>query len=249
MNDLNIPQRAGFKPFTRVVTAPPAWPWDQTRAARLEAQHTSPLSGDDVTVIVRRLSGWAWNEPGKFVAIYLRGVDLREGLKFQVEAQGQTLNIDMPSRASKIAQSRDRAMILAFGGVILVGLIGMGSLALHRRAAEADQLTRLEARMERQAHQAERSRRAHADALALEDLGVRNRTIDQAITDLKTLSLQRDPNARIDAFYWNHGYWAVEVRGATPPVTDATVPLRKATKPVRKGVWLWVSAKEDGAGS
>ena len=215
MNDLNIPQKAGFKPFTRVVTAPPAWPWDQTRAARLEAQHTSPLSGDDVTVIVRRLGGWAWNEHGRFVAVYLRGVDLREGLKFQVEAQGQTLTIDMPSRAGRIAQSRARAAILGFGGLVVAGLVATGGLALHRRAAEADQLTRLEARMTRQAHEADRMRRAHADALALEDLNVRYRTLDQAMDDLKTFSLKRDPNARIDAFYWNHGYWAVEAR---PPV-------------------------------
>jgi len=247
MNDLNIPQRAGFKPFTRVVTAPPAWPWDQTRAARLEAQHTSPLSGDDVTVIVRRLSGWAWNEPGKFVAVYVRGADLREGLKFQIEAQGQTLTIDMPSRATRMAQSRERALIMALGSAILVSLLAMGSLALHRRAADADRLTRLEARLGRQAREAERLRHAHADALALEDLNLRYRTLDRAMDDLKNVSLKRDANARIEAFYWNHGYWAVESRGKDTPVNDATLPLQRAPKPVRKDVWLWVSPHEDGA--
>lgn len=247
MNDLNIPERKGVKPFTRVVTAPPAWPWDQHRAARMEAQHTSPLSGDDITVIVRRLKPWGWNEPGKFVAVYLRGVDLRDDLNFQVDVQGQTITVDLPSRERKMADSRNRALILAFGGAIVVAFVAMTSLMLQRRAQEADQLSLLETRLNHQAQEAERVRRAHDDALALEDLGVRYRTLDQAIGDLKVFTLKRDPAARIDAFYWNHGYWAVEVHGKDPPLSDATVPLQKAPKPVRKDTWLWVSAHEDGA--
>jgi len=245
MNDQSRSER-GFKPFTRVVTAPPAWPWDQVRAARLEAQHTSPVSGDDVVVVVRRLKPWGFGQDGKFVAIYLRAMDIRQGLKFDIDVQGQHLTIDMPSPEQKARQSSARAWVMAFGGVLAIGLLLMIMLTVQRRAAEADRLTEVETQLQRRAHEAEGVARAKADAQALAQLDLGNRSIDNALADLKTLTLKRDAAARIDAFYWNKGYWAVESHGTASPVADATVPLQRSTKPVRKDVWLWVSAQEDG---
>lgn len=245
MNDQSRSERA-FKPFTRVVTAPPAWPWDQTRAATLEAQHTSPVSGDDVVVVVRRLKPWSYGQEGKFCAIYLRGADIRQGLKFDVDVQGHHLTIDMPSPEQKARQASARAWVLGFGGVIIVSLLLMGMLTMQRRTAEADQLTQAETLLQRRAHEAEGITRAKANAQALAELNQGNHTLDNALADLKMLSLRRDSAVRIDAFYWNKGYWAVEAHGTTSPVPDATVPLQRSSNPVRKDVWLWVSAKEDG---
>ncbi|HTN41929.1 MAG TPA: hypothetical protein VLZ84_12300 [Asticcacaulis sp.] len=246
MNDQTVSDRGHFKPFTRMVSAPPAWPWDQARAARLEAQHTSPVSGDDVSIVVRRLKSWALGEPGKFVAIYLRGVDIRQGLKFDLDVQGQKLTIDMPSPQQKAGQMRQGLWRIGLTAAMAACVLAMGSLTLHRRATEADRLTAIENQLARKAREATGIRKAKADALALQELGLGNRTMDQALADLKTLSLKRDPAARLDAFYWNKGYWAVEVRGTEAPVKDATVALRRSDKSVRRDVWLWVSANEDG---
>ncbi len=185
-------------------------------------------------------------EPGKFVAVYLRGVDQRQGLKFDIEIQGQHLTIDLPSKQQQAAQSIQRAWYLGLGAAILIALFLMGSLTLQRRAAEADRITELETLVKHRAHEADGIARAKGDAEALARLGLDNRTLDQALADLKDLSLNRDPAVRVDAFYWNKGYWAVEARGVGAPISDATVALQRSDKPVRKGVWLWVSAREDG---
>ena len=245
MNDLTT-ERGTFKPFTRLVTAPPSWPWDQTRAARLEAQHTSPVSGDDVSIVVRRLKPWALGQDGKFVAIYLRGMDIRQGLKFDIEIQGQRLSVDMPSPGQKAAQANERLWRIGLAGGAIACVLLMGVMTLQRRGAEADRLAEVENQLQRKAREAEGVARAKGDAAALAELGLGNRSLDQALTDLKQLSLKRDTATRIDAFYWNKGYWAIEARGTDAPIKDGTVPLQRSTKPVSKGVWLWVAAHEDG---
>ncbi len=250
MNDLAIPDlsdRRGAKPFTRVLTTPPGWPWDQTRIATLEARHTSPVSSPDIAIVMRRLQPWRFGESGRFVAIYVRDGDIHQGLKLDLEIGGKKVSVDMPSPHQKAEQSRERLWNLGLVGLITCCLIGFGMVTLQRRAAEAERMTELETLMTRKVRDAEGVARAKADAEALADLNLDNRTLDNALQDLKTLSYQRDPATRLEAFYWNKGYWAVEVRDDKTPVRDATVPLQRSTKPVRKGVWLWVSAVEDGA--
>ena len=246
MNDAATSERGIFKPFTLVVSVPAAWPWDQMRAARLEAQHTSPVAGDDVSIVVRRLKSWALNEPGKFAVIYLRGGETHQGVKFELDIQGQRLVIDMPSPQQKAELAQQRLWRLILTACIVLSLLLTASLSFKRRAAEAEQIAQLEVRLDRGAKVAEGVERAKADAVALADLGLNHRRMDDALADLRTLSLQRDTTVRLEAFYWDKGYWAVEAHGTTPPIKDATIAMRRSTKPVRKDVWLWVSASEDG---
>jgi hypothetical protein len=250
MNDFAIPElsdRRSAKPFTRTLNTPPGWPWDQVRIATLEARHTSPVSGGDIAIVMRRLQPWRFGESGRFVAIYVRDQDIKEGLKLDLDVGGKKVSVDMPSPRQKAEQSRDRLWNLGLIGLIACCLVGLGMVTLQRRTAEAERLTALETQMTRKVRDAEGVARAKADAEALAALNLKNRTVDNALRDLKTISLQRDPSVRLDAFYWNKGYWAIEVHGDSPPVKDATIPLQRSTKPVRKGVWLWVSAVEDGA--
>ena len=250
MNDFaipDLPDRRVAKPFTRTLSTPPGWPWDQARIAALEARHTSPVSSGDIAIVMRRLQPWQLGESGRFVAIYVRDADIQQGLKLDLDIGGKKISVDMPAPHQKAEQARDRLWSLGLIGLMVICLLGFAMVTLQRRTAEAERLTAMETLMSRKVRDAEGVARAKADAEALADLNLDNRTLDNAIQDLKTISLQRDPAARLEAFYWNKGYWAVEVRGDAPPVRDATVPLQRSTKPVRKGVWLWVSAVEDGA--
>lgn len=245
MNASVISDRPTFKPFTRVVTTPPAWPWDQARAARLEAQHTSPVSGGDITILVRRLKPWAFNEPGEYVAVYLRAGDAT-GDGLYIEVQGRRLRIDLPSRARREALIKERAIQLGCAAVIVLAFVGLTMLALQRRAALEDRLAQAEVRVQRLARQSQGVANAKADARALASLDLRGQTIDSVIQDLNRVSMSMTDDARIDAFFWRKGYWAVEARGDTPPVRGMDGDLQKSVKPVRRGVWLW-AAKSGGA--
>ncbi|MDV6331308.1 hypothetical protein [Asticcacaulis sp. 201] len=240
-------ERKANKPFTRIVNAPPGWPWDQSRVASLEAQHTSPVSGADVSVIVRRLEAWRPGQPAKFVAIYIRDAQSSQGIKFEVDVQGRKLIVELPSPQQRAAVASQRLWTAGWLVALTLSVFAMGALALQRRGVEDARLSELEAQMARKARQAVGVTRAKADAVALSKLDIQGHTIDNALLDLKHLSLKRDPAVWLDAFYWKNGYWAVEARGKASPVTDATVPLERSSKPVRKDVWLWVAAQKDGA--
>lgn len=240
MNASVISERPTFKPFTRVVTTPPAWPWDQVRAARLEAQHTSPVSGGDITILVRRLKPWAFNEPGEFVAVYLRAGDAT-GDGFDVEVQGRRLRIDLPSRAKREAMVKERAVQVGCLAVVILAFVGLTMLALQRRAALEERLAQAELRVQRLTRQSQGVANAKADARALAALDVQDQTIDRVVQDLNRVSMSMNTDARIETYYWRKGYWAVEARGDAPPVRGMDAELQKSVKPVRRGVWLWAA--------
>lgn len=229
-----------FRPFTRVLATPPGWPWDQSRAAMLEARHTSPLSNDGVNIIVRRLKGWALGESGEFVAIYMRAGDAFPPQGLDIDVRGRTLHIDLPSRAARAAHLKDRATLIAVAAVMVLVMLGLITLAFQRRGALGDHLDEVEVRIAHQAREAHAMSRAKQEAEALSELGVTD-GFDKAITDLTYVSAAKDPSTRLDAFYWNKGFWAVEAHGADAPFKDSAVTLQKSAKAVRPGVWLWAA--------
>ncbi len=234
-----------FRPFTRVLSVPPAWPWDQARAARLEAQHTSPVSGDSINILVRRLEPWRLNEPGRYVAVYLRAGEARAGQGFDIEVQGRRVHIDLPSPALRAAMIRERAWQAGAVIAIVLGMGCLGTLTFQRRDAFDDRLTADETRIHREAHLAKAVLQAGRDAQTLAGAGLDHQDLDQALADLKYVTLAKDPAVRVDAFYWNKGYWAVEGEGDAPPVRDANLNLQRSARPVRRGVWLWAAQDQE----
>ena len=230
-----------FRPFTRVMTIPPGWPWDQSRAAMLEARLASPTSNDGVSIIVHRLKAWALGEGGEFVAIYLRAGDQMPAQGIDIDVLGRTVHIDMPSRAARTEQLKDQATRIAAVMVMVVVVLGLIALAFERRAALEDRLTNTEFQVEHEARAARAVTRAKQDAEALSELGVTD-GLDHAINDLTYVTVAKDPAARLDAFYWSKGFWAVEARGNDAPIKDSGVTLQKSAKPVHPGVWLWAAS-------
>ncbi|WP_140986903.1 hypothetical protein [Asticcacaulis tiandongensis] len=243
MNALNAPSAA--KPFTRIVNVPSALPWDQMRAARLEAHHTSPVtaasSGLAPTIVVRRLSPWRPGQGGRFVAIYLKGQEAAEGLSFTIEVQGRPVSIVVPSRRKQAEQLRQQATVTGLILLTLVCLSGQVALTLKRRAAAEAELARLEQVVERTARQISTGATAQANARTLEEIGVRGRKAADVLAALQTVTTAKNPHARIDSFLWEGGDWALEVKGDAAPLNEGSVSMQKADRPVRRDTWLWVS--------
>jgi hypothetical protein len=242
---MNMTRPAGPRPFTRVITTPPGLPWDQARMAGLEARHTSPVSGvmvgDDLHIVVKRLGGWKPGGDGRFVAVYLRSSDIQSGQSLQVEVQGQTVSIPLPAQGPTGAIS-EQGVILIAGVVIVACLIVQIDLLWQRRQDAEARLSAVEAVVERQGRDAVQLAAAKADARDLTAMGVKGRTVDAVLKDLTTISLARDPDARIQAFSWDDGQWSVEVAGSTPPVSIDGLDLQRSAAPVRPNVWVWTPA-------
>lgn len=182
---------------------------------------------------------------GKFVAVYVRGAEAQRGIKLNLEIQGKTIAIDIPSPEMKAAQVQVRLWRIGCAAVMVVGVVCLTLLALQRRAAEEARLVEMETKIERQWREARGVLRAKQDEQSLAAIGLENRTLDKAIADLSYVTSARDTSVRLETFYWNQGYWGVETRGDASPLKSANVPLERSVKPVRKGVWLWVASNPE----
>lgn len=239
------PNPPAFRPFIRVVVTPATWPWDQMRVARLEAMHTSPLSGGEANLVLRRLKPWTPGQPGEFAAIYLRAGDTPPAGGFDVEIQGRKLHVDLPSPAARAADLRDKAWLIGSAAVIAVALAGLTLLAMERRAGLDDRLSTLETRLDREVRKARTVAHAKRDAEALEELELAPQGVDRVLADLNRVTIGKAADARIDAFYWRKGYWAVEAHGDARPVEGPGLVVQRSAKPVRRGVWLWAGGGEE----
>ena len=77
--------------FARAIVTPPAPPWEQIRAANLEARHGAPLPLAELMHRVKRLSGWAPGRPGRFAVFYVRSKEFRSPFEAKVDVDGQTV--------------------------------------------------------------------------------------------------------------------------------------------------------------
>jgi hypothetical protein len=130
------------------------------------------------------------------------------------------------------------AAALAVAAVaFLVG--GAFTSALSLRSQIADRLTVVEQTATVKARGAQAEERMHQDAKFLDSEGVRQLTLAAALSDLAWAASAKAADAHVDAYHWDHGRIAVEVRGETAPFAQIDRVAVKDDKPLRPGVWLW----------
>ncbi|KRA57819.1 hypothetical protein ASD79_16020 [Caulobacter sp. Root655] len=226
------------KIFVRTVAAPPGWPWDQRRVAILDARHGAPLPLGEVAMQLRRIESWRPGQAGRYAAFYVRRGDVHGRLETELEVAGQSQRVVFlaPGEHQRVARTLGLAAFATFVVVAVIALstvnavLSRGRAEAQLQAAEAAAATKL-----RQA-QAIRASRAQSEALDAVDRGER---LDTVLTDLAWASTAKAPGARIEAWRWQGGLMAVEVRGEASPFTATDRIIQKAPKPLRKRVWLW----------
>lgn len=235
-------EAAAPRVFVRVISTPPGMPWDQLRAARLEARMGAPIPLDGVVYELMRLAAWRSREAGRFAAFYVRSQEVRGRLTTEVEVDGRPIRVSFLSPAEQ-AHARRRAGVLA-GALAAAALVVLGALflALQTHAAASSRLEALEARSGAELHQARKLAQLKDQARALDQAHMRGRSLTQALDDLALASAAKAPDARIQGFHWDRGYAAVEVRGDSAPLAGLQDRLQKSARPLRPGVWLWVLA-------
>ena len=232
------------KPFTRGFSVPPGLPWDQARAAQLEARHTSPvaaLAGDELRIHVKRLTPWRPGEEGRFAAIYLKASETRPGQVFRLEVQGHPVTLEIPSPALKAAQLQQNLWIMGCVGILVVALLFMVMTSLSRRQDMDSQVTTLESDIATRLHRGAAIERAKAEAEALQALDLKGHSASEVLGALRIVTLAKNPNARIDSFLWDRGYWAIEAHGTDTPLELGSVSLKRSPKPLRGDTYLWVA--------
>lgn len=225
--------------FVRGITAAPVAPWDQTRAANLEARLNAPLPLEEVAYVLRRLEPWRPGTPGRFAAVYVRRRDIGDGLTVQPELNGKPVTAQFVSPIHQRAQVRRLGLVAgaaALGGFLLITVAVSLWTA---RVQSTERLASLEQLVADRTREANQRARAAAQVRALDALGMRGRQAAVVLDDLAWAGQARNPAASVEAFHWEGGFMAVEVRGDAPPFAVADRQAHRSRAPLRRGVWLW----------
>lgn len=226
--------------FARVVSTPPAPPWEQARVANLEARHGAPLPFSEVTVRIRRLAGWRPGAQGRFAIFYVRTKEIRGPFESLQQIEGRTLRIAFGGAGRRPPAE------LGGGVIILISLLasgaiigGGGAVALRARAQVELELEQLETASAARLKEAQSLRDQNERLRALEALVGGGKPVGDVLDDLTWVATNKLPEARVDAVHWESGLLAVEVRGAGEPFGAPDRLVQKVEKPIRAGVWLW----------
>lgn len=227
------------KVFTRTISAPPGAPWEQRKAATLEARIGAPLPLRELEFQVVRMDRWRPGQASKFAAFYVRTRDV--GRRFSAEAivDGQPVEAVFVGRGERASAARKTAIFAAAAvGGLALGAISLTVALSARHGAEA-QLEELERLVRQKAALARAAEAERREAKALDQAGMAGRSLYGYLTDLDWASAAKTPTARIDAIHWDRGAIAVEARGDDPPFAEQGRHLTRMDKPLRPHVWLW----------
>lgn len=228
------------KVLARVFTVPPGLPWEQARAAALEARHGSPLPIAEVALLRRRLQPWRPGEAGRYVALYVLASEVGDGFETSVEVDGRSMPVRFASPQER-GRAAQRLVLIGLAAAVISAMIAiavLSSLAIREEAgtrlASAEMSARARLRVARQI-QSQRT-----EARALEAMEGRGASLDEVLTDLGHASSARASEAWIDAFHWERGLVAVEAHGEVAPLrANPGQRVERSQKPIRPGVYLW----------
>lgn len=218
--------------FARTVQAPAGWPWEQVRGAQLAARHEAPLPMDQVRLRLKRLTPWRPTQGALFAACYVRASEIRERFEAEVEVEGRRVQV-LFEPLEALAQRARRSLLVGAAAAAVAALLFVSIAgALLSRTQGEKQLAAMEhdAAVKLQRAEAAQSIRRQSAALAAVSPGDRVAT---PLADLAWAMAARGPDARIQAWRWDHGVSRIEARGDNPPFTD---PRRSVTRQ-SAGVW------------
>lgn len=225
--------------FARSLTAPGGWPWDQVRAAELEARMAAPAHLSALRYRVIRVEPWRPGKSSRFAAVYLRGVETATAFETEVLIDGRAVKVAFLSaevrRKQLLARLRQLAIVAVPLALCVVAALGSVGVAADREA----RLQALEAQAQRAELLAARVNAERREAHFLQGVGVDGRTLSDALRDFDWLSRARAPAAHVQSVHWERGLMTITVRGDTPPVRASEREVRRAAKPLGTALWLW----------
>jgi len=227
------------KLFVRAITTPPGLPWDQARAAGLEARVGAPLPLAQVLHQLKRLEPWSAGKNGRYAVAYVRTDQVKGQLRATGEVDGR--RVPFVFLSPREHERRLRSLLIVGSAAALsttLVVIGVGT-ALQARARAETSLANLEHVVAVRGREVTAQELRKQEARALDEEGVSGRRMGDFLNDLAWASNAKAPDARIQALHWDRGYLAVEARGDAAPFLATDRHVERAPKPVKRGVWLW----------
>jgi len=210
--------------FARSILAPAGAPWDQRRAADLDARLGAPRPVSELYYKLHRLDPWRPSQASRYLAVYIRRSEVLDRFVSETEVDGRIQGVVLRSSLAVLAVS-----------IVAAGIVG----ALDVRARRESALESLEQSAAVAARHAASLQSRKQVARVLDAASVRGRTIADYLADLAWASNAKAPGAHIQALYWERGLMAVETRGPKPPFAASDRAVHKADKVPGPGLTLW----------
>jgi hypothetical protein len=225
--------------FVRTLSIPAGMPWDQARIAALEARVGAPLPLSEVLYQLRRLDPWLLGRPARYAAFYIRAREAGADFQSSVDVAGRQMQVRFLSSSERNKRTRGFVALLILVSCLSVLVSSAITAALTVRGETSERLAAAEQLAAVRERAAKAQERLRLQARVLDAAGLRHLELKNFIDDLAWASGAKAPGAHIDAFHWDHGRIAVEVRGEQPPFLQSGRALLRADKPLRPGLWLW----------
>lgn len=225
--------------FVRAFVTPPGAPWEQAKAAGLEARHGAPLPIADLMLKVKRLEPWKPGAVGRYGAFYVRIREYAAPFETTVEVDGRPHKVAFGTGAEQALRLRR----LALGGGLIAAVVAVCAVGLTLVMAVRDEgevrLENLEQQSVQRLKAASAYQRQKDLARDLEGAASGSGRLDDVLGDLAWVATSKSPEARIVAVHWERGVLAVEARGEVAPFSAPDRKVERFDKPLRPGVWLW----------
>jgi hypothetical protein len=246
-NDDGPPEPPGPTIFARSIAVPAGAPWDQRRAATLDAKLGAPLPLSDVVYKLWRLDAWAFRRPSRFAVAYVRAREIGERFDATAIVDGRAIRVRLYSMREQARRARVVGISIgaAIAGVLLVG--GALAQALATHAEVNAKLAAVEATLAIRERQADTLERLKDQTRWLNASHVQGQSLDDALSDIAWASAAKNPAAHIDAFHWERGLFGITVRGDAAPLAETERTQMKVATPLKPGVWLWGVGPAGGA--
>ncbi|HLZ77173.1 hypothetical protein [Phenylobacterium sp.] len=242
-----FPETEGPEPvapmvFVRTIAVPAGLPWDQARAAQLEARHGAPLPIPEVMHRLRRLETWGPGRPGRYAVFYVRRRDYTGPFETVEEVDGQSVRVAFGGGARTSSDTLPRLQRLVFlglGAIALLLAVGYATgEVINTRNQAAQRLDLLEHNVAAKLRAGRRLEADHLRLLALTQSHPDAAIPQEVVDDIAWVAQAKAPDARIVALHWDRGLIAIEARGDTPPLTSGDRPITRGPHP-RPGLTLW----------
>jgi hypothetical protein len=170
--------------FVRTLSAPAGLPWDQLRAAVLEARLGAPLPLGEVVYQLKRLEPWTPGKPARFAAFYVRAQAIGERLSAQPVVDGEPIPIEFISRAAQRRRSQRFMILASAGGLLSAILLGSTLTALSARSQAAAELETAEQLAALKVDQAKAVQKLKDQSRMLDGAGLKGRSLEAFLSDL-----------------------------------------------------------------
>lgn len=220
--------------FVRAIQTPPGLPWDQHRAAELEARAGSPVTDPMIRITIRRLTPWRPRKAGRFEVTYERPAPVVIQ-PFQRDPTRSDLPPWLRSDDGRLARWVPGAGVAGAVGLSLMAALVLGQM---RQAETATAAAAMEARLAELEIAVSHREATLRNQAVIGSAGLTGRSLETFLDDLGWASRTLSAEADVSRLGWDEAGLTISTSGSENPFgTSDRAVERSGVAPTGATIW------------